>query len=666
MEQFLRVNITGDSKKLNQSLKSASANLKSFGSKLSSIGTNLSLRVTAPLGLAGGAAIKMASDFQESLNKVDVAFKGSSKEVRDFAKTTLREFGIARGTALDMAALFGDMATSMGLTTGEAAKMSTSLVGLAGDLASFKNMNIEEVTTALNGVFTGETESLKRLGIVMTEVNLKQFAMEQGIKKNIKEMTQAEKVALRFQYVLSTTGNAQGDFARTSGGAANQMRIFQESLKEVGANFGNLLLPLFTDFVKKANGFITAFGSMSRESKVLALQIAAVAAALPLVITAVGGLATAFGFLISPVGLVVAGLAGLIYFFDDIYNGIIDLKNALKVHLFSTLIKVEEFFKKYVFLPLETAINLFKKFKEDGLGADFSTVLDDAFKEGENISKDAGERIAQLYLDAFEDSTKKKKTNIISNFVKDLLGKAPVIGGIGQGGGGETSSAAPDFSGFQADTSALEVKPKVLNTWKSLRAAIDRSRESMEDVEKKREEMAQEHAALKSQIQGELAPAFGELGSAIKTNLNLGDNAIGKFAGSMIDLAMSVISSALAASTAAAIQGAAQGSLLSGPAAPFVIGGLIAAAVGTVASAFSSNVPALASGGIATAPTLAMVGDNYGANRGNPEVIAPLNKLQGMMAGGNRNINVGGEFRVQGQDLVVALQRAERHRNRIL
>lgn len=82
-----------------------------------------------------------------------------------------------------MAALFGDMSTSMGLTRSDAADLSTSLVGLAGDLASFKNINIEEVTTALSGVFTGETESLKRLGIVMTEVNLKQFAMEKGIQK---------------------------------------------------------------------------------------------------------------------------------------------------------------------------------------------------------------------------------------------------------------------------------------------------------------------------------------------------------------------------------------------------------------------------------------------------------------------------------------------------
>ena len=94
--------------------------------------------------MAGGAAIKLASDFEESLNKVDVAFGKSSAEVKNFAKTTLTQFGIAEGSALDMAALFGDMATSMGITRNEASLMSTSMVGLAGDLASFKNIGIDQ------------------------------------------------------------------------------------------------------------------------------------------------------------------------------------------------------------------------------------------------------------------------------------------------------------------------------------------------------------------------------------------------------------------------------------------------------------------------------------------------------------------------------------------
>jgi len=301
-DQKLRIDIIGDASKLNSALNTASGKLQAFGSRVSGIGKSLTTRLTLPLGIAGGAAIKMASDFEESLNKVNVAFGEASGTVREFAKTTLQQFGIAEGTALDMAALFGDMSTSMGLSVDSAADLSTSLVGLAGDLASFKNMNIEEVTTALAGVFTGETESLKRLGIVMTQVNLEQFAMEQGIKKTIKEMTQAEKVNLRYQFVMSKTANAQGDFARTSEGAANQMRIFQESMKELGASFGAVILPAFTKLVQKANAVLLKFRNLDEGTKKTIMIIGGIAAAIGPVLVVLGSMS-------SGIGLVASGFA---------------------------------------------------------------------------------------------------------------------------------------------------------------------------------------------------------------------------------------------------------------------------------------------------------------------------------------------------------------------
>lgn len=288
MANVLEVIISGDSKKLDRALNIAEKRLQKVGQKMQTIGKNMSLYVTAPLSLAGGAMIKFASDYNESLNKVDVAFKNSSNSVKQFAKTSLEMFGIAEGTALDMAALFGDMATSMGINTNEASKLSTSLVGLAGDLASFKNMNIEEVTTALNGVFTGETESLKRLGVVMTEVNLEQFALSKNLQTSYKNMTQAEKVMLRYEYVMSKTSNAHGDFARTGGGAANQMRMFTEGLKQLGAEFGQVILPIFTKIVKVANSFIKGLAGLGDGTKTF--------------IVALGGLAGAMGPIIYLIG----------------------------------------------------------------------------------------------------------------------------------------------------------------------------------------------------------------------------------------------------------------------------------------------------------------------------------------------------------------------------
>jgi hypothetical protein len=288
MANTLEIFLNGNSKDLEAALNSAEKKLSAFGKQMKDIGQSMSLRLSAPLALLGGAAIKMATDFNESLNKVDVAFKGSSAEVQAFAKNTLKSFGIAEGTALDMAALFGDMATSMGLSTAESAKLSTSLVGLAGDLASFKNMNIAEVTTALNGIFTGETESLKRLGVVMTEDNLKSYALANGIKKLYSEMTQGEKVMLRYQFVTDATANAHGDFERTGGGAANQMRMMQEGLKQLGNEFGQVMLPTVVKVIKGINDYIGSISKTSDFNKKLIVIIGGVAAALGPLLYVVG------------------------------------------------------------------------------------------------------------------------------------------------------------------------------------------------------------------------------------------------------------------------------------------------------------------------------------------------------------------------------------------
>jgi hypothetical protein len=314
--------------------------LKTVGEKMGRIGKSMTTYLTLPLAAIAGASIKMASDFTESLNKVDVAFKSSSKEVREFAKTTLETFGIAEGTALDMAALFGDMATSMGVPTNKAANLSTAMVGLAGDLSSFKNINISEVTTALNGVFTGETESLKRLGIVMTETNLKQFALSQGMSDNIQAMTQAQKVQLRYAYILENTKNAQGDFARTSDGSANQMRIFTESVKELSVAFGEILLPYFTKAITYVNGVVKAFTNLSPATKKIIVVVASLVAVVgPLLIalgflstTIIPALITGFGILISPIGLVIAGVAALVaafMFFNRTTDDVIKKQTVL-------------------------------------------------------------------------------------------------------------------------------------------------------------------------------------------------------------------------------------------------------------------------------------------------------------------------------------------------
>lgn len=286
-----------------QVLENAGSKMKAFGDKVSGAGEKL-LPATAAITGAGVLMVNTGSDLIESQNKVDVAFGNSATAVEDFAGQSLKNFGIAKGTALDMAALFGDMGTSMGLPKAAAADMSTSLVGLAGDLASFKNIGLDEAQSALKGIFTGETEALKNLGVVMNQTSLDAYAMANGYGKTTSEMTEAEKVQLRYNYVLSQTTNAQGDFARTSDGCANSLRAAQEATKEATADFGTLMAPYVAKAAQAVTALIQKIGAMPEGQKKAVLAIAAIVAALGPVLIIVGKVITAAGTIVSVAGKV--------------------------------------------------------------------------------------------------------------------------------------------------------------------------------------------------------------------------------------------------------------------------------------------------------------------------------------------------------------------------
>ena len=273
--------------------------IQQVSDKLSSVGNKLTVGLTAPVVAAGAASVKMASDMDESINKVEVAFGAANRSVQEFSNTTLLTYGIAKSTALDMAGYFGDMATSMGFSQQAAADMATELVGLAGDLASFKNISLEEAQTALASIFTGETESLKKLGIVMTETNLNASSMAKSMGKTTQEMTQQEKTALRMQYVLENTKNAQGDFARTSDSTANQLRILTESLKELAAIAGQELIPMVTPIISKINQIIQSVGQLDEGTKSVITKIAVFAASFGPLLSVTGKMTGAVTTLMS-------------------------------------------------------------------------------------------------------------------------------------------------------------------------------------------------------------------------------------------------------------------------------------------------------------------------------------------------------------------------------
>ena len=273
---------------------------QNVGSKMTSAGRTMSTDVTPALTAGFGLAIKEASDFEENLNKIDVTFGTSSKAVKQWADSATKNFGLSKNAALEMTSQFGDMGTSMGLSQKNASQMSMSLAGLAGDLASFKNIGVDEAMTALNGVFTGETESLKTLGIVMTETNLKQFADDCGLV--YEEMTQAEKVQLRYNYVMAQTKNAQGDYARTSDGTANSIRTLTQSLSNLAIAFGELVLPIITPVIQGLTKVIEKITKLPKPIKGAILIIGGVLAVAGPLLIFMGSLASAIGALIPLVG----------------------------------------------------------------------------------------------------------------------------------------------------------------------------------------------------------------------------------------------------------------------------------------------------------------------------------------------------------------------------
>lgn len=248
--------------------------VRSMSSSLGSLKSSI-LKVGAAIGVAFGVskliqfgkqAIETASDLQEVQNVVDTAFGSMSYKMEEFANNSIKQFGISKLAAKQTGSTFMAMASGMGLAQDSASDMAIALTGLSADMASFYNTEQEVASTALKSIFTGETETLKQYGIVMTEANLEAYALSQGINKKISAMTQAEKVQLRYNYVMTQTKLAQGDFAKTQDSWANQTRILSEQWKEFSGIIGNIFMNVLAPAVKGLNALLSGLISVATEA----------------------------------------------------------------------------------------------------------------------------------------------------------------------------------------------------------------------------------------------------------------------------------------------------------------------------------------------------------------------------------------------------------------
>jgi TP901 family phage tail tape measure protein len=790
----LRVTLLGDASKLNATLNTASGRLKKFGQGISSVGKSLQTRMALPLALAGGAAIKMAADFDKSMTKIQSLVGLTGDEVdgmRGQVRQMASQFAVSSSQAAE--ALF--FITSAGLRGSEAmdtleASLKASAVGLGetatiADLATSAmnaygsdslgasqatdvltaavregKLEASELAAAMGGVLpvasnmgvqfhevgaafaamsrtgTGAAEGATQLNSILSGLlkptkdaenalnemglsssGLKQQIKEEGLLSTLETLKSAFDTnsdaaarvfpnirALRgvldlmgsgaetnigiFNRMNTTMGATQAAFDATSQSAEFKLRKamgdVRESFSQLGSQLLTGLMPIFQQVSGAIQQVFTAFFNLDQGTQKLILGLGAIAVALPTIITLVGSLTSVMGVLLSPIGLVAAALAGVAFIiyknwneilpvvvglynqFVDLYNGSETLRKVvfgLKA-VFVSVFTIARTQLRLLINAFSTIWKLIKEFSEKGFKGSFGDVLSDGFDTSKEIVKEAGEDIGNAFSDSLSDavgSTLEKKTTeqvqgALTNVATQAKGfVSGLIGDIGGGGaaapaGGTATGAgvATTPTGDSADGGDPD-KPVSDEAFKNVLGF----KVALQDL-----------AEVADAVGNEVAGAFDSMSAGIVESLGLADDGFQGFVKGLVSTILKLISMMLAQSISQAIAGATASGVATGPAAIFTTPAFIATAVGGVMSAFAA-IPKFADGGIVSGTTLGIMGEYTGAKQ-NPEVIAPLNKLEAMIGGKQtQQVNVGGEFRIQGQDLVVALQRADRNRGRL-
>lgn len=715
-------------------------------------------------GLRGGDAIAV---LEQSL-KASAIGLGETKVVADLATSALNAYGIENLSAsqatdvLTAAVREGKLSAdslsqSMGTVLPIASQLGVQFSEVGATFAAMSRTGTDAAmaATQIRGVLFSLLKPSKQAKDTLAEFGLSAAGLrkqikEEGLLSTLKTLTEtfgdneeaqgkvfANTRALSgvldlmgnnlasteqiFQRMNTTTGITAEAFTELEKSTSFQLNKSLKNLQNSFTDIGAILLRSFTPMIEKLAGVIT---NLSPKTIELGLAFAAVAAALPIILTVAGSLITVFGALLTPVGLIAAGLTAIavvIYkewegfktvlvkianYFINLYNESLAFRMIIQgtISYFKSFYRVAKtafstvwnIIKGFVansveaFKGLGTIITGVFTFDVDLIKEGFKQATEAAFSNLENIASEGGklmDEASKIVAEEFTDGFKKAYeaeplSNIVESDIQNLVNKvggaiSGLTSGFAPGGGGssQTSGDQPSIEDRAANAfgggiigNALSADPieqlATSSSWDLLNKNISETRDQFEKMDKARAEHQEKMKEFSMVVGGQLSGAFSQLGGAMVSSLGLGEGALGSFTAAFLGAALDAVGAALSVSVANAIAGASAGSLLAGPVAPIVLPALIAGMVGLVKSQFAS-VPKFANGGIVSGPTMGLMGE-YPGSKSNPEVIAPLDKLKGMIGqGGGQNVNVGGEFKINGQDLVVALQRADRNRSRI-
>lgn len=270
--------------KLGSNVKNSFANSTSgLGKTTENLGNSMKSSMSAAFSSIGGivakglsvaaigtfikSSVELGSNLTEVQNVVDTVFGNMSTQVDNFASNAMTKFGLSETVAKKYTGTLGSMAKAFGFSTSQSAQMAETLTGLAGDVSSFYDISSDASYVKLKTIFSGETEPLKELGIVMTENSLNAYAMANGFGKTTDKMSEQEKVALRYQYVLSQLSLQSGDFQRTQNSWANQVRVLSLQWDQFRANLGQGLINVITPIIVALNALMSKLVQLSEMFK---------------------------------------------------------------------------------------------------------------------------------------------------------------------------------------------------------------------------------------------------------------------------------------------------------------------------------------------------------------------------------------------------------------
>jgi len=673
-------------------------------------------------GLRGSEAM----DALEASLKASASGLGETKTIADLATSAMNAYGsdtLSASSATDILTAAvregklesSELAGSMGQVLPVASAMGVSFNDVGAAMAAMSRTGTPaaqaatQLTSIMAGLLKPTTQAEQALATMgLSSSGLKEQIREEGLLSvlstlkerfdansdaaaqvfpNIKALkgvldltgSGAEQAGEIFKSMNNTLGDSQKAFDETSKSASFRLKkslnAAKESFAEMGAVLLEALLPMLQGLANIVKNIFTAFNNLDGGTQKLIAAFGVVLIALPTLISLFGTLTTIVGALLSPIGLIAAALAGVAYIIYQnwsevapvvvgLYNQFVDLYNSSE-SLRKIIFGVGAAFKT-VFIGIKTIVmefvnvfqtmwKLIKAFSEDGFDASFGDILQEGFDNGKKIALDGADEIGKAFTDGFDKAVGSKlehktvdqlNTGIsnaigtVKNKFKGWLGDVLSLGGGGEGGG-EPINDPESVAHFMKLFSSLGSDEN--------QEAVGETTEKVGLLKQTLDAVANSAEVVGEGIKGAFLGAFEAMME--------GENVF-KALGQML---LALIKKLIAAALAAFVLSALVKSIF-----PSGGGGDMFKGMGDFKKLFTSfSGVKFAKGGIVSTPTMGLMGEYPGA-RSNPEVIAPLDKLQGMLGQtGGGQVQVGGEFRIKGQDLVVALQRAERNRNRI-